>query len=217
VKGELWGSLIVAPESNSDRYRSALRLEVSERSLDAALMAGRVQTDTVYGGDFATNLGDAALRGEAVWFLHEHGGHDTQLVGSLDYTFGLGTGVYALVEHFYNTVNVSRQDLFTALRTAILQGRVARLEVAPAAQLITTSHNQTGFMLGYDLTPLLRLDVLWIHDWEGPSDAIAPTLTWNATSDLDLAVGVQVFAGRDGEGNYGGQDPIFFFRGDLYF
>ena len=216
VQGELWGSLIVAPRSNDDEYRSALRLEVSQRSLDAALMAGRVQSDTVVGGDFASNLGDAALRGEAVWFLHEHGGHDTQLVASLDYTFGIGNGLYALVEHFYNTVNVSRRTFYAGIRAALAAGRT-EIPAPPAAQLITDSTNQTGFELGYDLTPLLRLDVLWIHDWEGPSEALAPTLTWSATSALDLAAGVQLFGGRHGTGNYGGVDPVFFLRGDLFF
>jgi hypothetical protein len=217
VHGELWGTLIVAPQSRDDEYRSALRVEVSQRSLDAALMLARVNTDTVYGGDFATNLGDAALRGEAVWFLHEHGGHDTQLVGSLDYTFGIGTGLYALVEHFYNTVNVSRQEFAALTRASLEQGRLPELPNVPAAQLITTSRNQTGAMLGYDLTPLLRLNVVWLHDWEGPSEAFFPTLTWSATSALDLQIGVQLFGGRDGEGDYGGQDPVFFFRGDLFF
>jgi hypothetical protein len=216
VQGELWASAIVAPESRDDRYRSALRLEVSEKSLDAALMFARIQTDTVWGGDFAMNLGDAALRGEAVWFLHEHGGHDTQLVGSLDYTFGVGNGLYALIEHFYNTVNVSRVDLYAGIKQAVLQGRT-EIAQPPAAQLVSASRHQTGVMLGYDLTPLLRLDVLWIHDWNGPSEALAPSLSWSARDDLDLAIGVQVFGGRDRAGNYGGLDPVFYFRGDLFF
>ncbi len=216
LQGELWGSVIVAPRDRDDRYRSALRLEVSERSLDAALMAARVQTDSVVGGDFATNLGDAALRGEAVWFLHEHGGHDTQLVASLDYTFGIGNGLYALVEHFYNSVNLSRRDLYAGIRAALAQGRT-EIPAPPAAQLVSASHNQTGFSLGYDLTPLLRLDALWIHDWEGPSEAFFPTLTWSARQDLDLAAGVQLFGGRDGEGDYGGLAPVFFVRADLFF
>ena len=41
-------------------------------------------------------------------------------------------------------------------------------------QLVTISHNQTGLSLGYDLTPLVRANLLWIHDWNGPSEALVP-------------------------------------------
>jgi hypothetical protein len=212
--GELWSSLIVAPRSNGDDYRSALRLEFSHRSLDAAAMFARVRTDEVVGADFATNLGDAALRGEAVWFFHEHGGRDAQLVLSLDHTFGIGAGLYAGVEHFYNTVNLSQEEGIALLRAALATGE--SFSAPPAAQLISASRNQTGFQIGYDLTPLLRFDALWIHDWEGRTDALAPRLTWSATSSLDLGLGLQVFLGPEGEGSYGGQSPILFLQADLF-
>ena len=219
----LWAELIVAPQTRDDLYRSALRLELSRRSLDAALMFARIETDSVYGADFATNVGDAALRGEATWTFHEHGGHTTQLVASLDYTFSLGAGVYALIEHFYNGNTFSRDALrntLTALPPLTPEQGLSLLSepgVLPPAQLVTVSHNQTGLQLGYDLLPVLRLDLLWIHDWEGPSEALFPVLTWSARQDVDLTLGAQFFGGRDGEGNYGGLEPLYFARVDLYF
>ena len=223
ISDDLWASAIVAPQNSSDLYRSALRLELSRRSVDAALMFARIETDSVYGLDFATNVGDAALRGEGTWTFHEHGGHTTQLVGSLDYTFDIGAGLYALVEHFYNGNTFSRatlRDTLTALPPLTPEQGLSLLTqegVLPTSQLVTVSHNQTGVDFGYDLTPLLRLDVLWIHDWEGPSEALFPVLTWSALQSLELSLGAQVFGGRDGEGNYGGLDPLYFVRIDLYF
>jgi hypothetical protein len=223
VTSDLWASTIVAPQDRDDLYRSALRLELSRRSVDAALMFARIETDSVYGFDFASNVGDAALRGEGTWTFHEHGGHTTQLVGSLDYTFDIGAGLYALVEHFYNGNTFSREtlrDTLTALPPLTPEQGLSLLTqpgVLPLSQLVTSSHNQTGLELGYDLTPLLRLDLLWIHDWEGPSEALFPVLTWSALQSLELSLGAQVFGGRDGEGNYGGLDPLFFARIELYF
>ena len=223
VTSELWATAIVAPQNRDDLYRSALRLELSRRSLDAALMFARIETDSVFGFDFASNLGDAAVRGEGTWTFHEHGGHTTQLVASLDYTFDIGTGLYALVEHFYNGNTFSRDSLrrtLTALPPLTPEQGLSLLTqpgAIPQSQLLTVSHNQTGFDLGYDLTPLLRLDVLWIHDWEGPSEALFPVLTWSALQSLELSLGAQVFGGRDGAGNYGGLDPLLFARIDLYF
>ena len=223
VVDDLWASAIVAPQNSDDRYRSALRLELSRRSLDAALMFARIQADSVYGFDFATNVGDAALRGEGTWAFHEHGGHTTQLVASLDYTFDIGAGVYALIEHFYNGNTFSRESLrrtLSALPPLTPEQGLSLLTqegVVPTSQLVTSSHNQTGLDLGYDLTPLVRLDLLWIHDWEGPSEALFPVLTWSALQSLELSLGAQFFGGRDGEGNYGGLDPLYFARIDVYF
>ena len=223
VRDDLWASLIVAPQDRADLYRSALRLELSRRSLDAALMFARIETDSVYGFDFATNVGDAALRGEGTWSFHEHGGHTTQAVASLDYTFALGTGLYALVEHFYNGNTFSRETLrntLTALPPLTPEQGLALLTqdgVVPTSQLVSVSHNQTGLDLGYDLTPLVRLDLLWIHDWEGPSEALFPVISWSALQSLELSLGAQFFGGRDGEGNYGGLEPLYFARIDVYF
>jgi len=223
VADDLWASAIVAPQNSSDLYRSALRLELSRRSIDTALMFARIETDSVYGADFATNLGDAALRGEGTWTFHAHGGHTTQLVGSLDYTFDFGSGLYALVEHFYNGNTFSRDALRNALEALPPLTPEQGLElltqpgVLPQSQLVTSSHNQTGFELGYDLTPLVRLDLLWIHDWEGPSEAFFPVVTWSALQNTELSLGAQVFGGRDGAGNYGGLEPLYFARLDVYF
>jgi hypothetical protein len=223
VLDDLWLVAIVAPQDRDDLYRSALRLELSRRSIDAALMFARIETDSVVGVDFATNVGDAALRGEGTWTFHASGGHTTQLVASLDHTFALGTGVYALVEHFYNGNTFERDALRRALEALPPLTREQGLSlltqsgVLPASELVTSSHNQTGFQLGYDLTPLVRADLLWIHDWEGPSEALFPVLSWSARQDLELSLGAQFFVGEAGKGNYGGLDPLFFVRCDLYF
>ncbi len=220
---DLWLAAIVAPQDRDDLYRSAVRLELSRRSLDAALMFARIETDSVYGADFATNLGDAALRGEGTWTFHEKGGHTTQLVASLDYTFGIGTGLYALVEHFYNGNRFSREAFDRALRSLppLTPGQglalLTQSGVLPQSQLVTSSWNQTGFQLGYDLTPLVRLDVLWIHDWEGPSEALFPVLTWSARQDLEVSLGAQLFGGGERKGNYGGLEPLYFARVDWFF
>jgi len=228
---DLWGALIVAPEEHDQHPRSALRLELSERQVDGALMVAKIDRDYVAGFDFSTNLGDAALRGELTetWHFHgrqgpgclapdcrEHGRNTLQAVLSLDYTIPVGTGLYALVEHFYNQNVLSHDSLAGAL--AADTGLVLLAQrLVPPPQFQTFSRNQTGFELGYDLTPILRANVLWIHDWNGPSEAWVPSLVWSVRSDLDLTVGVQLYGGSDGSGDYGGRAPLYFARLDLYF
>jgi len=64
---------------------------------------------------------------------------------------------------------------------------------------------------------LLRADLTYIQDWQGPSEALVPSVTWSARSNLELAIGVQLFGGNHGAGQYGGLAPLWFFRGDVYF
>ncbi|MFI5317108.1 MAG: hypothetical protein ACHQ6T_15510, partial [Myxococcota bacterium] len=133
---------------------------------------------------------------------------------SLDYTFPLGTGLYGLVEHFYNQNVASRSALEDLVRSDTGLTRLAERE---SPQLVTVARNQTAVELGYDLTPLLRAQVLWIHDWNGASEAVAPSLVWSARSNLEITGGIQVYAGSDGAGQYGGLPPLYFARVDVYF
>lgn len=212
----LWVEAIAAPERHDHHPRSALRVELAQRQIDLALMVAKLDRDYLVGADFATNVADAALRGEVTETWHQDGKQTLQAVLSLDYTFPFGTGVYALVEHFYNQNVVQHDAVTNLLRADVGLALVAEILAGPP-QLLTFSRNQTGFELGYDLTPLLRADLLWIHDWNGPSDALAPSLTWSARSNLELSVGVQLFGGNAQTGQYGGLAPLWFARADVYF
>jgi hypothetical protein len=212
----LWAEVIAAPERHDHHPRSALRLELGRRQLDAAVMVAKIDRDYLFGADFATNLADAALRGEITETWHQQGKATLQAVLSLDDTLPLGTGLYVLVEHFYNQNVVRHASVAEALRGDLgLQGLALRF--APLPQLVTFVRNQTGFELGYDLTPLLRADLLWLHDWNGPSEALVPSITWSARQNLDLSLGVQLFGGNSGTGEYGGLAPLWFLRSDVYF
>jgi hypothetical protein len=213
---DLWASLIVAPEHHDEHPRSALRLDLSKQQVDGAVMVAKIDRDYLAGLDFSTNVADAALRGEFTETWHFHGKATLQAVLSLDYTFPLGTGLYGLVEHFYNQ-NVIKPDSLAAPLFVDAGLLAVAQRLLPTPQFQTISRNQTGFELGYDLTPLLRANVLWIHDWNGPSDAWVPSLVWSVRSDVDLGAGVQVYGGEDGKGEYGGRPPLYFVRVDLYF
>ncbi len=216
----LWAAAIVAPEHHDQHPRSALRLELSQRQVDAALMVAKIDRDYVLGGDFATNLGDAALRGELTETWFQGGGNPKlQAVLSLDYTIPLGAGLYALVEHFYNQIVVNRASALAAFQTPGLSEDSGLRLVAAARipQLVTTARNQTGLSFGYDLTPLLRANLLWLHDWNGPSEALVPSLVWSPRDDLELSAGVQLFGGNQTSGEFGGLPTLWILRADVFF
>jgi hypothetical protein len=84
------------------------------------------------------------------------------------------------------------------------------------SRVVTLARHQTGAMLGYDLTPTLRGDLLVIYDWNGHSSAIAPQLRYTPRGDLEVALGVQVFTGSRAS-QYGPAENLAFFTIDYFF
>lgn len=211
---------IWSPQDDPDDHRGALRVELQRPAIDAAVFAGRFRRDWAFGADFARNLGDAAIRGEATFTDLETGGRVWQVVASIDTTLSLGSGLYLLVEHFFNENTRRPTDLsllppFPSIRAGVQQLVAAQ---APSRdRIVTIVRHQTGMQLGYDLTPLLRADLLAIYDWDGPSAAVVPQLRWAARADLDLALGVQLFVGRDGRSEYGDRPALLIAQLDFYF
>jgi hypothetical protein len=71
-------------------------------------------------------------------------------------------------------------------------------------------------MLGYDLTPVLRGELLVIYDWNGHSSAIAPQLRYTPRGDLEMTLGVQVFTGGRAS-EYGQAEDLAFLSVDYFF
>jgi hypothetical protein len=216
----LWLEGIWSPQDDPDEHRSAVRLELSRTEIDLALMVGAFERDWVFGGDFAANLKGAAVRGEATFTDLESGGRIWQVVAGADYTFDVGSGLYALVEHLYNENRIDRGALLSlppGLSVAAGTALVAVAQGSALNRITTFARNQTGAQLGYDLTPLLRLDGLWLYDWDGPSVAFVPALTWAARADLEVAVAGQLFWGEDERSDYGDQPALLILRLEAFF
>jgi len=160
-----------------------------------------------------------------------------QVVVSLDTNIDVGEGIYALIEHLYNgnALGLGRGragsllSLYEATWTppAPLPGELQRFFPGPYVQSISAdrfggsrvvsfARHQTGAMLGYDLTPTLRGDLLVIYDWNGHSSAIAPQLRYTPRDDLEVTLGVQIFTGRRAS-QYGQAEDIAFFTIDYFF
>jgi hypothetical protein len=112
--GFTWVELIYAPLDDSEDSAYAGRLHGVAFDADYSLMAGVFQEAIVAGGDFASNLGDAAVRLEAVYSVPDRSVWPVgaarpgelrsfwQVVASVDRNFDFGSGVYVLGEYLYN-------------------------------------------------------------------------------------------------------------------
>ena len=81
-------------------------------------------------------------------------------------------------------------------------------------QLVTTRN----YRVPARLRPDARLrNVLWLHDWNGPSEALVPSLAWSPRDDLELSAGVQLFGGNQTSGEFGGLSTLWILRANVFF
>ncbi len=204
--------LIESPQDDPDDHRMAARFAVQRREIDAAAMIARIREDYVFGGEFATSVGGTGVRGEGTWTNPDLGDEFWQLVGSVDHNFVIGSGLYVLVEHLFNE---NRIDPDLPIPTGI---QVLALAQAPQLDRLTTVvRHQTGLLLGYDLTPLLRGDLLTLYDWNGASAGFLPTLSYEWQPDLVITIGAQLFIGSDESTEYGEVSNLLLVQLDAYF
>ncbi len=218
----LWASAIWSPQDDPDDHRFAGRLDFQAPAVDAGVMAGRFRKDWVVGADFASNLGDAAIRGEATYTDLDRGGHVWQAVASIDYSFDVGNGVYALVEYLFNENTFDSLDVAGSVPPSFTSKRVVRAlgrsQIPLLDRITTVNEHQTGVQLSYEFHPLLTGSALVLYDWNGASAAFAPALSFSPWADLVVSIGGQVFVGSAGGKNDFGDTPgLFILSVEAYF
>jgi len=197
------GSLIAvaAPARPSTRTsrKLALRWQDTFGEFDVALMGGRIRNENIFGLDVTGNLGDAGIRLEWMQARNPLEGRYGQLSAGIDYTWHnawFSNGLYTALEYFYNGAAG-----FTRIRQDRLNSR---------------SKHLLGGMLGYDLTPLWRIDLLLIADLHQSGWFIAPSITWSARENVDISFFAQ-FPQGNGASEFAEFEPLYAVRADWYF
>jgi len=197
------GSLIAvaAPPRASSRTsrKLALRWQDTFGEFDVALMGARINDEVMFGLDITGNLGGAGVRLEWMQAKNSRDGSYGQLSTGMDYTWYpalLPNGLYMALEYFYNGA---------AAVVPQMQGR-----------LNSRSSHLLGGMLGYDLTPLWRFDLLVIADMQRSGTFISPSLKWSAAENVDITAFVQIPQGG-GVSEFAVFEPLYAVRADWYF
>ncbi len=197
------GSLIavVAPARASYRTsrKLALRWQDTFGEFDVALMGGRIKAEDMFGLDITGNLGGTGVRLEWMQARNSEQGSYGQVVAGMDYSWSpawLPNGLYMAIEYFYNAAAGS---------SPLEQDRLS-----------SRSPQLFGGMLGYDLTPLWRFDLLLIADMQQRSWFVAPSLKWSLVEDVDVTAFAQLPEGI-GTSEFAGFESLYAVRIDWYF
>jgi hypothetical protein len=222
--------LVYAPARDPDDARYAARWHGVLWDTDWSLLGGWFEQAPTIGFDGSRNLGDAAVRFEAVWAdpgqeIREFGApapHEPddfwQVVVSLDTNLDVGGGLYLLVEHLYNGGALGFGSGLAGPLLPLFQppGIPASRDRFGTSQVVSGARQQTGLMLGYDLTPELRGNYLTLLDWSGGSAMLFPSLVWSPSGSVELALGVQVGVGP-ARSEYGERGTVGYLLGEWFF
>jgi hypothetical protein len=248
IDGFTFIEAVFAPRRDAEDSSYALRLHGVARNVDYSLVAGVFEEAWTAGFDLAGNVGGAAARLEVAYANPERDvwpvgaarprelGDFWQVVGSIDYLFDIGNGVYALVEHLFNGNALG----FGSGRAGPLLPFFESTTKPPAdlppgvfppgavfvtatsadrfggSRVVTRSRHLTGAQLGYDVAQEVRVDLLAIYDWSGNSAIFFPTLAYDALDWLELTLGAQLPVGPR-RSEYGDAENLAYLIAEVHF
>lgn len=203
------GSLtwIAAPGRASHRLsrKSALRWQLTRGEADIALMAAMIGDERVMGVDLTGNISEWTARLELMQSWQGTSGTYTQISAGVDGNIvnsWFENGLYLALEYFYNG------DPVPVRRIALAQQTTDRLQ--------TASRHQAGISIGYDVTPLLRLDALVISEFSPQGVFAQPSIKYNAMDNLDLTMLMQ-WQSASANATFAVMKPLYALRLDWYF
>jgi hypothetical protein len=178
-----WTTVYV-PQDRFRRSTTATRFAGTVGSYDLAVFAGRFGEDWVGGSDFAGQWHGAGLRGEMTyrWRRSDTSPNALRLAFGADYAFP--NSFYLIGEYFYN------------------QGQPAgsfdpRALVRFTSEIFTLNRHFLSGGVGYDVTPLFRVEGYTVADVRGGSMFFMPVLKYNLAANVDLSAGGELFASRE--------------------
>ena len=194
-------NMVYAPGDDRVKGSAGARVRTNIEGYDLSVILGEFREDRVMGLDFAGNIGDSGFRGEGVFTGQKEGKDFSRVVLSWDYNFA--SSLYLLLEYLYNGGNLGRDA--SPLSITKFSG-----------EIVTRNRNFLATGIGYDLTPLVRLDLYAIYDMDGGSSFLNPDIKYNLFSNLDWITGTQSFlGGKDSE--YGPFHDLYYTSIEWFF
>jgi hypothetical protein len=163
-----------------DRYLARLSKDVG--GYEVGLLGGRIRRDHAAGFDFQGNVGDSAVRGEFLYREAQLEKDFMKFTVNADYNFP--HNVYALLEYHYNGQGRRSSGAYQLDR--FIEGDIQQL-----------ARNYLGLSLGYDITPLLRLENRTIFNMDDVSFFVRPELQYELRSNFLITVASQLFLGAN--------------------
>ena len=171
--------LVYAPQTAWNKSSLGGRLSTVLYSYEISAVTGKFGDDNVFGATFDGHLLNGELRGEGT--VTNPKGEDAYLRAVIGYEYDFANTLTVFGEYFYNG---------NAAPDPTGEQRLL------SRTIFTTQTHFLGAGLGYDVTPLLRVETYGILAVEDAESAfLNPLLRYNLRPNLDVLAGAQLFLG----------------------
>ncbi|MGM9514529.1 hypothetical protein ACS5PK_09775 [Roseateles sp. DB2] len=191
-------SLVLAPTPGGGPRRWLLQWRTHWQSMDLSFSHARYGQDRLLAVDLAGQWADAGLRAEFTRTAPPSGPAWFSGVLGADYAFN--PVLSASLEWYWSTQPAAQR----------LQPPASGQPQPPQAR------HALGLSLSYELTPLLKLQGLWLRNAGDGSQLLAPGLSWSLSDNAVFSAGLQRFSGS-ARSEYGPGGRLAFARYQRYF
>ena len=189
-------SLVLAPTPGGGPQRWLLQWRTHWQAMDLSFSHARYGQDRLLAVDLAGQWADAGLRAEFTRTAPAAGSAHFSGVLGADYAFN--ARLSASLEWYWRS------------------RRAAEQAPGPGQARPPQGAHAIGLNLSYELTPLLKLQGLWLRNTGDGSQLIAPGFSWSLSENAVLNAGLQRFSGS-ARSEYGPGGRLAFARYQRYF
>ncbi|MCK4384737.1 MAG: hypothetical protein KAW16_05385 [candidate division Zixibacteria bacterium] len=194
-------TIVYAPQSTWRNSSLAGRFKTTVKSYDLSFLFGKFGSRKTFGFDFYGYVGDEGMYAEGAYNWNENSSDFFSFVFGGEYT--LPNGLYLNGEYFYNGGGKRKTKDYDWDRFF-------------SAEILALSQDYLSLGLGYDITPLWRLENYTIINLKDQSLFTAPNVSYSVTSDLFLDFGIQFFMGA-GQDEYGTPSNVYYLQLQYFF
>jgi len=194
-------SMVYAPQRPRAEASRAVYWHGNRSGVDFSIVAGKFRGDRLLGGEIATQIGNAGLRGEWTYLSPAGAGNFQRALLGVDYAFP--NTLILGAELYYNGAGTSdpRRYDFASLMT----GRVQNV-----------GQRYLGVFASYEITPLLKTNHYFVANLQDGSRYFAPGLTYSVRTNIDWTIGMQSFSGGMND-EYGRFNNVYFTQVQWFF
>lgn len=167
------------------------RAKTTVKETEIAALFGRISHALTGGIDISGIVYDGTLRGSVLYSSPDQG--KSYFLASAGYEYTFSTGIYFLLEYFYNQNSLnSNQALKETYLDRLMFGPNEKNFRKLSNQFLTYNRHYAALALGSDITPLFRGELFMIYDFEGHGIFINPGIKYNPFQNIDLFVGIML-------------------------
>lgn len=166
------------------------RLKTSRWDTDFAGLFGRVSQRYILGLDVSANFIGGLLRGAVLYNKPDDSKQFTQINAGYEYTFK--SGLLFMIEYFYNSDPLNDNQVLKSeyYKASLMTGINNENYYLLSNRILTFNSHYAGMFLGYDITPLFRIEISSIYDFQGEAVFINPSLKYNIFENVNICAGL---------------------------